>query len=454
MEGKCFPVDVRYLQTPANLRVDEAVNYALRLHLHEGLGHILVFLTGSEECELAAKKTQQLLVEFIQKGKEVPSAMIYALYGAQSSEDQARVFETVDEDTRKIIFSTNIAETSITVDGVGFVIDCGHVKQKQYNPKTGMDCLTVVPISRVQAVQRMGRAGRTMEGKCLRMYSEKFFNEQMEKTTVPEILRVNLTSLILTLKCIGIDDVLRFDYMERPDDDLILEALKQLHLLNAINEDGKVNDFGREMCKLPMEPHFAKSILVSKYLDCQEDVLVVVALLSSEKLFQHVPRGNLDRFNEMQEAVQRLMLKEGDHATICKLYRDWRDRGDDFARSNYLNLRALRQARNIVGQIRDLIKSIDYRVVEQFLEKDHIYRLSKSQELLRLPRSERLAATLCSSFFFNAARRVHNMSEDYLLLSEGNLVSLDQSSAFCVRSCFPEYLIFSELAGNAAGSLC
>ena len=181
MEGKCFPVDVKYLQTPANMRVDEAVNYALRLHLHEGLGHILVFLTGSEECELAVKKTQQLLVDLIQKGKDVPSAMIYALYGAQSSEDQARVFETVDEDTRKVIFSTNIAETSITIDGVGFVIDCGHVKQKQYNPKTGMDCLTVVPISRVQAVQRMGRAGRTMEGKCLRMYSEKFFNEQMEK---------------------------------------------------------------------------------------------------------------------------------------------------------------------------------------------------------------------------------------------------------------------------------
>jgi HrpA-like RNA helicase len=241
--------------------------------------------------------------------------------------------------------------------------------------------------------------------------------------------------------------------MERPDDDLILEALKQLHLLNAIDDDGRVNDFGREMCKLPMEPHFAKSILVSKYLDCQEDVLVVVALLSSEKLFQHVPRGNLERFIEVQAAVQRLMLREGDHATMCRLYRDWRESGDDFARSNFLNLRSLRQARNIVGQIRDLVKSIDYRVVEQHLESDHIYRLCRSQELARLSRSERLAAALCSSFFFNAARRVHNMSEDYLLLSEGNLVALDPSSAFCVRGHFPEYIVFSELAGNAAGRL-
>ena len=118
----------------------------------------------------------------------------------------------------------------------------------------------------------------------------------MEATTIPEILRVNLTGLILTLKCIGIDDVLNFDYMERPDDDLIIEALKQLHILNALDLNGKVNDFGREMCKLPMEPHFSKCLLISKYLDCQSDVLTVVALLSSEKLFTLVNRSNPDRY--------------------------------------------------------------------------------------------------------------------------------------------------------------
>lgn len=449
MEGKCYPIDIKYIHTPANLRLDEAVKNAIRLHLYEGLGDILVFLTGSEECEAAVRKTNETLVELIEAGRDVPSAMIYALYGAQSSEDQARIFEKIDEDTRKIIYSTNIAETSLTIDGVGFVIDTGHVKQKQYNPKTGMDCLNVVPISKVQAIQRMGRAGRTMPGKCLRMYSEKFYNEQMETMTVPELLRVNLTSLILTLKCIGIDDVQAFEYMERPDEDQIMEALKQLHLLNAINEDGKVNDFGREMCKLPMEPHFSKCVLISKYLHCQDDVLTIVALLSSEKLFSQVSRHDERRYSQFQDTMQHVMLREGDHPTFCYLYKKWLKSGksDQFARENFLNMRALRQAGNVRDQIRDLIKSINYSIVEKFLVKDHIYCLSREKGTDYSDR-QYFAMALCSSFFFNGARRVHNMSEDYLLLSEGTMVSIDPQSAIAVRQSYPEYIVFTELGGS------
>lgn len=449
MEGKCYPVDIKYMHTPANLRLEEAVKNAIRLHLYEGLGDILVFLTGSEECEAAVRKTNETLMELIEAGREVPSAMIYALYGAQSSDDQSRVFEKLDEDTRKIIYSTNIAETSITIDGVGFVIDTGHVKQKQYNPKTGMDCLNVVPISRVQAIQRMGRAGRTMPGKCLRMYSEKFYNEQMEGMTIPELLRVNLTSLILTLKCIGIDDVLAFDYMERPDEEQIVEALKQLHLLNAINEDGKVNDFGREMCKLPMEPHFSKCVLISRYLKCQEDVLTIVALLSSEKLFTQVSRHEERRFSQYLDTMQKVMLKEGDHFTYCHLYKKWMKSGksDQFAKENFLNLRALRQSGNIRDQIQDLIKSINYSIVEKYLEKDHIYQLTRNTNENYSSR-QYFAMALCSSFFFNGARRVHNMSEDYLLLSEGIIVNIDPQSAIAVCKSYPEFIVFTELGGT------
>lgn len=452
MEGKCYPVDVKYVPTSSNLRLQEAVRNAIRLHLYEGIGDILVFLTGSEECEQAVRMTNDLLMELIKDGREVPSAMIYSLYGAQTSEDQARVFERVEEDVRKIIYSTNIAETSITIDGVGFVIDTGHVKQKQYNPKTGMDCLNVVPISKVQAVQRMGRAGRTMPGKCMRMYSERFYNEQMENMTVPELLRVNLTSLILTLKCIGIDDVLGFEYMERPDDVQILEALKQLHLLNAINDDGHVNDFGKEMCKLPMEPHFSKCVLISKYLKCQDDIMTVVALLSSERLFMTVPRVDEKRYAECQEIMSGFMKKEGDHSTFCYIYKEWTRAGKDdyWAKKNYINSRALRQAVNIRDQIKDLIKSINYSVVEQFLEKDHIYKLSREEDL-SISHAQYFAMALCSSFFFNGARRVHTAAEDYLLLSEGVKVNVDPQSAIAVRNSYPEYLIFTELGGTGGG---
>ena len=452
MEGKCYPVDLKYENTSANFRLDESVNNAIRIHLHEGIGDILVFLTGSEECEQAVKKTTEILSDLIQKGKEVPSAMIYSLYGAQSSEDQARVFDKLDEDTRKIIYCTNIAETSITIDGVGFVIDSGYVKQKQYNPKTGMDCLMVVPISKVQAVQRSGRAGRTMPGKCLRMYSEKFFNEQMDNAMIPEILRVNLTNLILTLKCIGIDDVLRFDYMERPDDDLIVEALKQLHILNALNDDGKVNNFGREMCKLPLEPHFSKALLISKFLDCQSDILTLVSVLSSEKIWMTVNRTNYERWENFQASLKQTMAREGDHTTYLRVYRDWKESGrcEKRAKREFVNTRGLRQADNIREQLKQLIQSIDYKVVEQFLNSDHIYQLTRHDEFRYRDKRERFAMALCSSFFYNAARRLHTSAEEYILLSEGNVVNLDPNCAFAVTEHFPEYIIFSELAGNSS----
>ena len=162
MKGRSYPVDLLYGASLASSRVDESVRSAIRIHMHEAKGDVLVFLTGSDECENAVKLTYKLLQELLDDGKQIPACLIYALYGAQTSKDQTSVFEKpLDPNTRKIVYSTNIAETSLTIDGIGFVVDCGYVKQKQYNPKTGMDRLIVVPISQVQAIQRMGRAGRT-----------------------------------------------------------------------------------------------------------------------------------------------------------------------------------------------------------------------------------------------------------------------------------------------------
>lgn len=330
MKGRTYNVDIMYSHTPSNHRIEEAVKSAIRMHLHEGPGDILTFLTGSDECEQAVKRTYEVLEDLLTTGKNVPSCLIYSLYGAQSAKDQSQIFQKAPPQTRKIIYSTNIAETSLTIDGIGFVIDCGHVKQKRYNPKTGMDCLSVVPISKVQAVQRAGRAGRTQEGKCYRMYSEKFFKEQMEDTTVPEILRVNLSSLILALKCIGINDVLHFDFMEKPEDALILRALRQLNLLNAIDSKGNVTAFGREIYKYPMEPHFSKSLMMARFLRCEEELLTIVSLLSAENIWMRVPVTKHDAHQELLEVMEKFSEKEGDLITYLKLYQRWEKRGRNF----------------------------------------------------------------------------------------------------------------------------
>lgn len=156
--------------------MENAVGAAIRIHLNEPAGDVLVFLTGFEECEEANKLCFQKLSEMQEQGKEVPPMILTPLYGAQSPEQQANAFIRTPEGCRKIIFCTNIAETSLTVDNVGYVIDCGFVKQKQYSAETGMESLIIIPISKVQAVQRSGRAGRTREGKCLRLYTEEFYN--------------------------------------------------------------------------------------------------------------------------------------------------------------------------------------------------------------------------------------------------------------------------------------
>merc|ERR1719197_512866 len=141
----------------------------------------------------------------VDAGKEVSDCLIVPLYGMMQSTDQRNVFEQVPDGCRKLIFSTNIAETSLTVADVGFVVDCGYCKQKNFNPKTGMEALLVTEVSQVQATQRSGRAGRTQEGKCFRLYSEESYNRSFLKVTVPEILRSNLTSVVLQMLAMNID---------------------------------------------------------------------------------------------------------------------------------------------------------------------------------------------------------------------------------------------------------
>ena len=285
VSGKLYPVDITYHPSPMDKRVKSSVELAIRIHLHEGPGHILAFLTGFEECEKACKMTFNILEDLSKKGKKVPPMNIMPLYGAQNTEDQSKIFEKTKNGCRKLIFCTNIAETSLTVDGIGYVIDCGYVKQKIYNHKTSMDSLMIVPISKVQAKQRSGRAGRTGPGKCLRIYTEQFYKNSMTDIIVPEILRVNLASTILTLKSMGIDNIIDFDFMDKPDSNSIYEALKQLFFLQAIDIDGHITNLGKEMTKFPLDCCYSRALIASNFFNVKNEMEILVSLISSENVF-------------------------------------------------------------------------------------------------------------------------------------------------------------------------
>ncbi|CAK74068.1 unnamed protein product (macronuclear) [Paramecium tetraurelia] len=454
VHGKSFPVEVKYSEhnITQQKRNHDAVNAAIRMHLHEGPGDILVFLPGSEDCEVCRKFCYERLAEVLNSGVEVPSVLLYTLYGSQTSEDQSQVFQRADEHTRKIIFCTNIAETSLTIDNIGFVVDTGYVKQKVYNPRTGMDSLIIQPISKTQAIQRTGRAGRTQAGKCYRLFSKQFYESLSEHTTA-EIMRVNLASVMLLLKSMGIDDVVRFEFMEQPTQEAILQSLRQLYLIQAIDEDGYITPMGYEMSRYPLEPSYAKALITSKMMECSSEMSAIVAILSTESIWQRITRVDVDGYQKLQEIQSQHADPAGDHLSLLKVFSEWKQAvfNEQFAKDTLLNLRSLKQSDNIRQQLQQLVEGTSRKKCLQFYEQDYLYKLFRKQkDSKKWNINESIKLSLCSGFYFNTARKMHNGEDTYLMVyPEGTVVDTDPQSVYTVIQQYPETVIFTELGGTS-----
>ena len=240
-----------------------------------------MFLTGQEEIEEACKRIRS---EVDNLGKEVGEVKVIPLYSSLPPQQQQRIFEPPPPPRengmpgRKIIISTNIAETSLTIDGIVFVIDPGFSKQKVYNPRIRVESLLVSPVSKASAQQRAGRAGRTRPGKTFRLYTEKAYKEEMQDNTYPEILRSNLSSVVLQLKKLGIDDLVHFDFMDPPAPETLMRALEQLNYLAAIDDEGELTELGSIMAEFPLDPQHAKMLITSPEYQCSNEILSIVAI--------------------------------------------------------------------------------------------------------------------------------------------------------------------------------
>ena len=176
--------------------------------------------------------------------------------------------------------ATNIAETSLTIDGIVYVVDPGFSKQKVFNPRMRVESLLVSPISKASAKQRAGRAGRTKPGKCFRLYTEQAFNEELQEETYPEILRSNLSAVVLTLKKLGIKDLVHFDFMDPPAPETLMRALELLNNLGALDDDGELTKTGEDMAEFPLEPQLAKCLIAAPDYSCSNEMMSLVAMLS------------------------------------------------------------------------------------------------------------------------------------------------------------------------------
>lgn len=283
VQGRQYPVRLYYTVSPQPDYMRAAITTVLQLHEEEEEGHILVFLTGQEEIEAAV----HIICRCIKLlPKERQNLMVCPLFAALPSAQQQQVFADSPKRVRKVILSTNIAETSVTLPGVKHVIDTGLVKARNYNPRLGMDLLLVQPVSKSQARQRLGRAGREQPGTCYRLYTEETF-EELQEHTIPEIKRCNLSGVILQLLAIGISDILSFDFMDPPSEEAIVSALQQLLLLGAVEKNCglTLSPLGKQLSHFPLSPCLSRAILAAEEGGCCQEVVSIVAMLSVESIF-------------------------------------------------------------------------------------------------------------------------------------------------------------------------
>lgn len=352
VEGRGFNVEIFYVDDPVSDYVRAVVSTVLSIHDQERTGDILVFLTGQDDIDAAI----QLLTEEAQSsGKQ--GLVAVPLYSGLPRADQDLVFSPTPRGKRKVIFSTNIAETSLTLEGIVYVVDSGFSKQRFYNPISDIENLVVAPISKASARQRAGRAGRVRPGKCFRLYTEDYFASEMPVVGIPEIQRSNLVSCVIQLKALGIDNILGFDWPASPSPEAMIRALEILYSLGVLDDDAKLTSpTGFQVAEFPLDPLISKMILASCELGCTEEIITIAATLSIQSIW--IPVRGVQK--ELDEAKLRFAAAEGDHVTFLNVYKGFiqSNKSSKWCHKNFVNYHAMRK----VIEVREQLKRITQRL--------------------------------------------------------------------------------------------
>lgn len=371
---RAFPLEIFFLKQASEKYLSETIKTIFQIHKSEGDGDILVFLTGKEEINKAS--------EFLSGALDAKEVEICSIYSTLPPEQQELVFKPSKK--RKIVIATNIAETSITIENVKFVVDCGKVKQMRYSSVLGMDILEVVWISKAQAKQRAGRAGRTQAGKVFRIYTKEDFN-RMEQHSVPEILCGNISNVVLLLKSIGVNDIVNFDLIDKPDINNVKKALELLYYLKTIESNGDITAMGIKVSRIPVEPQLAVSLIASSELGCLDDVSTIAAMLSVEHIWLDIPKHS-ELYPEFSMVRASYFDERGDYFSLLHIYRDWKEAkfGIPYLKKKYLNVKMMLQASKVKKQLCSMF--------------DQPYRSDYSKIVL----------SFCAGYFMNVAKLTEN----------------------------------------------
>ena len=294
-------------------------------------------MPGQEDIEVACETIKERLAEV----DESPPLSILPIYSQLPSDLQAKIFQKTTDGMRKCVVATNIAETSLTLDGIMYVVDSGYCKMKVFNPRVGMDALSIYPVSQANANQRSGRAGRTGPGTCYRLYTERAYRDELLKAAVPEIQRTNLANVVLLLKSLGVENLLQFHFMDPPPEDNILNSMCQLWILGALDNTGQLTKLGRKMVEFPLDPSLSKMLIVSVELGCSLDILIIVSMLSVPSIFFRPKQ----REEDSDAAREKFQVPESDHLTYLNVYQQWKSNGYSgvWCSEHFIHAKAMRK---------------------------------------------------------------------------------------------------------------
>ncbi|GAA6218429.1 putative ATP-dependent RNA helicase DHX33 [Lates japonicus] len=421
LEGRQHPIQIYYTKQPQSDYLQAALVSIFQIHQEAPPSHdILVFMTGQEEIEALARTCRDI-------AKHLPDGcgpmVVIPLYASLPPAQQLRVFQPAPKGCRKVILSTNIAETSVTISGIKYVIDTGMVKSKRFNPDSGLEVLAVQRVSKAQAWQRAGRAGREDSGSCYRLYTEQEFNSLIPMT-VPEIQRCNLAGVMLQLMALGIQDVMNFDFMSKPSPEAVRSAVEHLELLGAVErKEGQVSltALGKKMASFPLEPRYAKTILLSPDYSCSEEILSIVSLLSVDTVLYNPPA----RREEVLAARKKFTSSEGDHMTLLNIYRAFKkvSGNKEWCRENFVNSRNMGLVKEVQAQLKEICLKLNLKLESCGADTGNVRRC------------------LAHGMFVNAAELQPDGS--YLALDTHQSVAIHPSSVLFQAK--PAYVVFNEL---------
>ena len=423
--GRTFKVHVKHAPSPVSDYIEQAVLTAMEIHVKKEMpGDILVFMTGQEDVNCVTYLLGERLRRYSPKHAE--NIVIIPVYSLMSTTHQVKMFLPAPEGKRKCVVATNIAETSLTIEGIQFVVDCGFCKIKQYVPSLGLNTLKVYPICQAQADQRAGRAGRTREGWCYRLYTENQYENDMYQYTIPEIQRTDMCHVLLLINSLEVNDIGSFPLMDAPPPKSLNKSMLELWRLKALDSEGKLTSTGRLMVDLPLDTLLAKFLEASISFECTEEAITISAVLSVDyrKLFLP-PSGDIEKAIMARE---KFFVFESDHLTLLNIYENYvKNRHDaSWIHRHNLNEGILRQIELVREQLRDTLLRLKYPVKSCGRHLDAIRK------------------ALAFSHYIHVARR-NALTQYSALLLRSVPAHLHPSSALMTGASMPPYVIYHEM---------